>query len=245
MEFEKHEAGGCGPCSLLAADIQVHREVVEQGLLDGERREFMAARGRALESLRQAAGASGARRPRLPHIWLLGAAAAAVVCIFLLAWPFLRRPVEPVVVTLPTGGDIIMEAMPFSAPPVLRGEESPVDLWSKAEEAYVNGRFRKAARHLRAIEEQQPGHADTSLYLGISLLMTGRPAEARTELATARKRAAALELPQSAAAWFEALAALAEGDRAGARRALEAAAEEGGLYAERARELLATWSSEP
>ena len=64
-------------------------------------------------------------------------------------------------------------------------------------------------------------------------------------MAAARERAAAQELPLSAAAWYEALAALAEDDPAGAKSSLAAAAEESGPYADRARELLAAWSIEP
>jgi hypothetical protein len=226
--------------------MKIYREIVEDGLLESEKREFEAASGRTLGRLRRAATDMGANalrisRSRVSRRWLLGAAAAAVVCMAFLAWSILRQPAKPVIVALPAGGDIIVEAMTFSAPPVLRGEEAPADLWPKAKEAYESGRFRKAARYLRAIDEKQPGNADTSLYLGISLLMAGRPGEARAELAIARKRAAALDLPQSAAAWYEALAALAENDRKGARKSLVAAAEEGGHYGERARRLLATW----
>lgn len=242
--FEQHVSEGCGRCALLAADLEVYRAVLERGALDLERREFEAARISTLSRLREEAESMGpaARHGgfgRMTRSWRLGAAAAAAATLVaLLVWTVLQRPSGPPVLRLPRGGQLAVEAMPFSPPPLLRGEETAQDLWNDAREAYESGRYRAAARHLRVIEQRQPDSSDATLYLGISELMAGRFEEARTILARSREKAAARDLPQAAAAWYEALAALAEGDHAQARRSLAAAADEGGLYAERARKLL-------
>lgn len=243
-DFARHLLEGCAPCTLLDADMELFRQAHEDGPAARERREFEAVRRPTLAQLRQAAAStivspSIASRLRPSRVWGVGLAAAALLCAVLLLLPWLAPPGGPPRIPLPDGRRLTVEAMPFSAPPVLRGEATAEDLWRRAGAAYEAGRFRLAARHLRALEVRQPASSDASLYLGISLLMDGEAEAARPVLARAREKASALGLPRAAVAWYEALASLASGDHSAAERSLAAATEEGGRFGRRAAALLA------
>jgi hypothetical protein len=243
--FARHLAEGCPSCALLEADLEVFRQIGDRGPVARERREFETSRRPTLARLRQAAATTpmsspGTARPRPSRIWAVGLAAAALLVAALLLWPWLAPTGDPPRIALPDGRLLAVEAMPFSPPPVLRGAAATDDLWQRAGKAYEAGRFRRAALHFRDLETRKPTSGDASLYLGISLLMDGESAAARLALARAREKATAQELPRAAILWYEALAALAAGERTAAERSLAAAASEEGRFGRRAASLLVT-----
>jgi hypothetical protein len=233
-EFVEHRATGCGPCVLLAADVETIRDVTVRGATNAEAAEFDAIKHRTLNRLHpRPASSSGT-------LWKAGMAAAAATVLIALMVFVIARPRSPqeIVVRLPHGGEIVVEPMPFSPPPVLRGSTPPDALWQRALLDYDGGRYRRAARSLRALEKRDPGSADASLYLGIAELLAGDTQRAREALARAREKARALDLSSAAACWYLALVEFLEGNASEGERLLSAAAAEGGPFGDRARRAL-------
>ncbi len=237
-EFENH-SDTCPDCLLLAADIEVFREVTDGGVLQSEeieaarRSEMLAARLR-----REVRGRSSvARRSTLRRRWSAPVAAAAVLILAVAGWIVLKQPTPPAIL-LADGSTLHIEAKAFSAPPVLRDRQDLAPLWAAAETAYVSGDFVEAERLLGKIGRKDPNEADAVLYRGVCLLMQDRPSDARPVLERALELAGDQGLSTASAHWYTALALLAEGDSESARRALAAAVKDGGTYGDKSRELL-------
>jgi hypothetical protein len=233
-EFRRHIDSGCMACSLLAADMETFRDVLEGGNTDGEAGEF--------EYRAEMLGRILARRARKGrgvsiHRMLSVAAAFFLAAICLVA--LLRDSGLPgSTVTLPGGGTYDVEAMPFQRPPALRGEPAGTDLWKLAGEAYEDEEFGEAADHLSRIDPEDAGKADAELYRGISLHMTGEYRAALEALGNARRLAESDDLPVGAVTWFQGLVHLAMEDEPAAREALATSVEAGGVYSGRAAGLL-------
>lgn len=235
QEFEQHLDGGCGECATLAADLEAFAAVVSGGVLETERRE--ADRQAELLGARLRRAARG-RQTTWGRRW--PSAAAAVLVVGVAAWLGLRDggPADGLDIVLPGGGSYVAAVKSFSAPPVLRGERNLEELWRSAGSAYERGRYERAQKLLAEILEQQPDSFDARVYRGVCLLALERVGEARAVLAEARTQAAEQELSTTSLAWFEGLAALADGDVRAASAALDEAAAGTGADAERARELI-------
>lgn len=227
--FESHLAGGCGPCALLAADLEVFRTLETDGLQPAERRAFEARRQWTHALLRREMRRN--RRRTAPRSWALGTLAAAFALAALLL------PVWRAGTISHSAAAAVIEPMPLSSPLVLRGEQGLPALWQAAAQAYAAGRWDRAASLFGEIAARRPALADARLYQGISLLLAHDPATARRVLRSGREVARIEGLPCGALLWYEALAALKMGDRQAADALLIEAAEAGGIYANRAREL--------
>lgn len=236
--FVEHRDSGCGRCALAAADAEVFGGVAEAGVTAWEAKEFEVVRERTLARL------FPAPRFRMLSPGRAGLAVAAAAVLIALVVITRTRPPAPSAIRLPWGGEVLVEAMPFSVPPVLRGSDRPDTLWQRAREDYDARRYREAAHHLGVLEKRSPESADASLYLGIADLMAGHTREAGEALSRARVKAEALGLSRAAASWYLALAEIAEGRVVAGRRLLSEAAKEGGPFAERARKALAGTASE-
>jgi tetratricopeptide (TPR) repeat protein len=237
--FDRHSHGGCLRCCLLAADLRSFGGLLVDGPLPAEQRAFDATRAIVAARLRQEVEASTAdrRARRFGVSWkpLVGIAAAAM----LMAVVFVpREGSEPGLLQLPGGAEYRPEAMPFSAPPAMRGGVTLGDLWNRAGVAYQAGDFEQAATELSAIRSLDPASHDAALYQGVALTMGGRHDEALEPLQTAIEIGEAAGLSLASERYFLGVAALGAGDESLARLALGASAAAGGSWGERSAELL-------
>jgi tetratricopeptide (TPR) repeat protein len=240
-DLDRHVAGGCAECALLAADLAVFAGVVSGGALEGERqeadRQAEMLRVRLQREVERKRAAVPVRRTGRGLRW--GLLAAALVVLALFVWQ-MRGPAAPqgLRIALPSGEAFIASVKTFDLPPALRGERDLEQVWRQARDAYDRGRYAKAEPLLGRIASEDPAAFDARLYRGICLLALGRLPEARSAFAEARSLARAQDLSTTSLAWYEALAALQAGDVAAARVALEEAASGSGEEADQARELL-------
>ena len=237
-ELERHIEGGCGPCALLLADIEVFSAALREGARDGERAEFESRAGMLVRRLEREAARHAPRGRRFGARWGWAAAAAAVLVLAVGLGVLRLSGLDGIAVPLPGGGTRIEQPMAFSLPPTLRGGADAGETWRAAARAYEAERFAEAARLLAGLDEDDPGAADAALYRGIALLAAGDAAAAGESLAEARELAQRDDLPTGSIDWHAALAALIEGDLDGARRDLERARDAGGAYADEATVLL-------
>ena len=230
--FAQHQSEGCIPCSLLATDLEVFRNVFERGLLETERREFDGSRAITKARLRQELEAFDAKRGHKPLFrfsWNLaaGLAAAAMLAVLFIGPALIEGPGDHVSIA-----GIDVDAMTYSAPSMVRGAESHRELWARAGAAYNAGDYGAAERIFSKLEQGEFAR-DALLYRGVSLLMLGRHDEALEVLERSR------EIADGAAVnYYAGLAALGSGDRDLATRALEEAAASGGEFGERAQTAL-------
>ena len=233
--FERHVEGGCGPCALLAADLDVFIDAVREGPSETERAEFDLKSPMLEARLRRGTPST----PTASYHWRWAAAAAVlVIALGTLVIQLSRSPATTIAITLPGGGELVAEAMAFSPPPTLRGSPTAIDVWVEAGRAYREGRFDVAAAQLDQIEPDDPSASDAALYRGVSLLMVGEDLAALEALAAARAIADEQDLPTGTIDWFSALAALALGDASAAKHSLAGTIDSGGAYSAEARELL-------
>lgn len=247
-EFDRHIEDGCSDCVTLAADLRVFRRVVEEGVLETERREDDRQAELLRARLAREANKTRYSEPRSATAgglgWRWASVAAAALIVAALGWLALRDGGVPgaIPIALPGGETYLAQVKTFSAPPVLRGERNLEELWRSAETAYNGEDYGEAERALAEILEQRPESFDARVYRAVCLLAVERVGEARAELAEARELAEEQDFSTTSLAWFESLAALADGDTAASRVALEEAAAGAGTYAENARDLLARLS---
>ena len=241
-DFDRHLDQGCADCLLLDADLEIFAGAVRDGLREQEASEFAARAPMLLARLSREA----ARRTKPPSAgsvsrsWRWAAAAALIlVAVSVGLLQFTDRRDAGLAIGLPGGGEIVASPMPFSPPPVLRGGTTAGELWEEAGRAYDSSSFAEAAEILDRIDDSDSTASDAALYRGISLLMAGDAAGARDALFLARSFAEQQELPTASIDWYGGLAALSAGDLPAARESLERANAAGGLYGERAAELLA------
>jgi len=240
--FERHVADGCGACALLAADLDVFAGVAADGILETERDEFEAGREMLEARLRREVrgGAPGRRRvgPAVPA-WAMAAAAMLVVALGVAIVLRSGPGAGHLRIALSDGSTASFEPVPFSVPPELRGEPSTPELWERAGRQYDARDWSAAASTFGEIRRIDPESVDAATYAGAAWLMAGKTGEAGDALDEAERLAGEQDLPASGILWLQALRALSLGDEAAARRRLEQTLATGGLYAERARELLA------
>lgn len=234
--FGSHQLGGCCSCSLLAADLEVFHGVVTRGLLESERREYERTQAILKAHLRQKIE-SHEVKPATSSIfsWRYAGAAAAMLLLAVVSVPLLRQGGSngPMVI-----GGIPVEPMVFSKPPDVRGAESLVDLWARAEKAYAAGEWSTAERLLGEISERAPEAHDAVLYRGQALLMVGRHQQAVEVLERAWQLAQEQGLLGEADNWYLGLAAQGAGKTALAREALGRVRDAGGARAGQAAERL-------
>ncbi len=243
LEAFRAHAMDCDACALLAADVDVMRDLAEHGPSERELSEYRSlepeahgAAGTAAAASAETASSDAAPVPRAGGYRWLAVAAMLIVAVGL---GVLLRPVGPggPSVELPGGERLRFEAMVFDAPPTLRGQPDLEQLWQQAREAYDSQNWSEAAGVLEQVEALDPEDSDAALYRGIALLMTDRYDEAVEALARSRRLKQELEDPLSAPLWFEALAHLGADRPAEALPLLDRAAETGGAYASDAREV--------
>lgn len=208
----------CGPCVALARDA----------------REFLGAfepEGRAWRPL----------RPAL--------AAAAALAAIALAGLFVARgrpsppprPAPEPAAAAPAKRWRNLEVAPAPYRPaapedelVYRSGEPPRgDGFFEAMAPYVRADYAAADVALARFLQTHPGHAEATFYRGVSLLMTGRLAEAKAHLESASRS----PHPPAEARWYLALALLKGGDANGSLASLDAVAREPGPHRAEAAEL--------
>jgi hypothetical protein len=164
--------------------------------------------------------------------WL---AAAAVIAAALIAGIWIaRRPATPAAGPVPEGAapgsvnpwrDLPVAAAEYraSAPEdelVFRsGDETASAGFAEAMVPYTRGDWAAADAALARFLQTHPGHVEGSFYRGVSLLMLGRPEEARRLLASSSTAPVRPE-----AHWYLALALLKSGDASAALAELDAVA---------------------
>ncbi len=238
-----------GEDSLLAFYRGVLTEAESESL-----RDHLAGCARCVERARDARafleaweGAPERSRARSGR-WL---AAAAVVGAALLAglWVARSRPVVPRPPVPPESASV--PANPWRDLPVAPADYRPVapeeELLFRSEEStsdegfaaamtsYARGDYAAADAGLARFLATRPDHAAATFYRGVSLLLLGKPAEARPLLASA---AAARRAPAEAR-WYLALALLKSGGLAEALGELDAVAAAAGPRREEAAKLAA------
>ncbi len=110
---------------------------------------------------------------------------------------------------------------------------SPTAAFAAAMAPYGRGDPAAAEAELARFLAAHPGHTEASFYRGVSLLMLGRPDEARALL----ESAAASSHPPAEARWYLALALLKSGDASAALLELEAVGSTQGPHRAEAAEL--------
>lgn len=135
-------------------------------------------------------------------------------------------------ISLPDGTDYPVRAITFDA-----AERD--DLWRLAGSRYREGDYEAAAELFEALEAgaDLAARHEATLFRGISLLMDGRPAEARAALEKARHLADEVGVLGDAGEFYLGLAALAEDDLDTAMRLFEET--RGGPFEQDTRVLLA------
>lgn len=99
------------------------------------------------------------------------------------------------------------------------GDEAPPPAaFAAAMSSYARGDYAAAEAELSRFLATHPGHAEAGFYRGVSLLMLGRPDEAKPLL----KSAAVSSRPPAEARWYLGLALLKSGDAAAALAELDA-----------------------
>lgn len=237
--FAGHRGEGCSECAMMAADAMAFRNVVENGVLPGEQRDFDRTQAILKAELRQKletmdAGRAGSSR------WFrwapaVGAAAAALL-LAIVAVPRIGGPGTGAdgAIELADGRTLALQPFAYSEQVVTRNSNGTAALWREVGDAYAAGRYADAVAPLRELIEHHPESIDAHLYLGNALLMDERLVEA----ARAFERAEDLAGRGSAATFGLAQALLGLGDRSGAVAALEATIEAEGLMAGDAARLL-------
>ena len=218
-----HVDAGCGRCALLLADARVFAEA-ERGLTAGEGEAFDRQAEFVRARLRREARVAP---PRSFGIWTVLAASLLLVAFGI--WYF-RGPGDdrgPLIVSFAGADTIAVEPMPFSAPPLLRGEPAARETWKRAEQAYADRKWSRVARMLDGDDS-----VDALLYRGVALLMMDESRRGLEALDAAWETTGAQELPRGAIAWYRALALIDRGDEEQARAMLEVAAESGPFVVE-------------
>ncbi|ANM29881.1 hypothetical protein ABI59_10295 [Acidobacteria bacterium Mor1] len=235
LEAFKADAAESDDSALLAADVDVMQDLFEHGPTRQEQEEFASLESRAGMPVESTAPAPSAEMRRGGGYRWMAVAALLVVAIGL--GVLLRQGGAGPVIELPGGGRVSVVAMPFDAPPTLRGQLDLQEQWQQARAAYDAEEYGDAAAALAEVEALDPEDSDAPLYRGIALLMAGRADEAREALTRSRSLKEELDDPLSAPLWFEALAVLQGDDPDGALELLDRAEASGGAYAEQAAEL--------
>jgi anti-sigma factor RsiW len=168
------------------------------------------------------------RGTRLRWRWVWGTAAVAAAAVVVILLLPTSQPIPPA--TTPQPG-VIQEAPVPSIAALARIEPLPVSITRgpsepgsfeesrmQGLEAYVEGDYAAAVRHLRRGLELQPANHEVRLYLGSAELLRGDPATAEPLLDAAASRAA--EPVRSEALWALASARMRLEDRSGALDAL-------------------------
>lgn len=225
-EIEQH-ARGCGACALLLADVGTYRSVAS-GASDEELREFEARRPMLEARLQREV--KTAKRTRWP--WVIIAAAAAVLAVFLL---MPQRPLGGVVTI--AGQTMVIDALPFSAAPLTRGAHDE-KAWEQAATNYRARDYNAAGTQFESIATREPESVDAALYAGIAYFFDGRPKQSQPLLESARERAVKQDQPVEVIAYYQGVTALALGNADEARRQLSTTAEGASPWKEKAQELL-------
>jgi tetratricopeptide (TPR) repeat protein len=242
--FDRHQMA-CPACALLAADLDVFRDVDDRGPLESERSEFGANEFIVKAHLRHGAQSAasdrrGGARFRFAWNYALGLATAAMI-VALVAVPMLwdrSLDLGPPTLDLPGGISYEVQAMPFSERPAMRGQLSLADLWQQAGAAYTAGDFQAAEPLLAAIIERAPEDHDAKVYRGNALIMLGRYDEAVSVLRRARALGEEQGLHGADANYFLGIAAFKAGNAELAREALENARDAGGHHGREAARVL-------
>jgi predicted Zn-dependent protease len=219
-------------CDACFSDLRFHDRVASQLKSEGaelfaleiasERRG--AARGRALATAPLWRRAKGWLAPR--PAWTGGlAAAAAIALIAALVIDSGQRAARLRELWTP-------RPHPYIASD-LRGPAALPD-FEAAMQHYAAGRFEDAVERLRCAAQVAPREADVRFYLGVSLLLTGKPKEARRSLAVAME----LQPSSTLFAWYLAQAHLACGRATDAEALLDRVAAAPGEHAAAAEALL-------
>ena len=201
-EAIREHLAGCAPCVELARDARAFIEAVVPSAEVRPYRRWLAVAAALLVAA--AAGLwMNRQRPAAPAPVPTKAAAP--------------RPSNPWR-DLPVAAATFLPASPEDEL-VYRSEGEPAGgEFTEAMAPYAKGDYRAADAGLALFLEKHPGHTDASFYRGVSLLMLGRPEEARPLLASA---ASAKRAPAEAR-WYLALALVKSGDAAAALRELDA-----------------------
>ncbi|MEX0879450.1 MAG: tetratricopeptide repeat protein [Thermoanaerobaculia bacterium] len=220
-ESVREHLAGCASCVDLARDARAFLETMES----------VPERSRSF-----------------PLRWL---AAAAVLAVALLAglWVARRGPAAATPPPVPAAAALVSanpwRDLPFVAaayrPPapedelVFRSEEEapPEAAFAAAMSPYARGDYAAADVGLARFLQAHPGHAEAAFYRGVSLLMLGKPEEARALL----ESAAASSRPPAEVRWYLALALLKSGEPAAALAELDAVGRAPGPHRAEAAEL--------
>lgn len=179
--------------------------------------------------------------------WL---AAAAVLAVAVLAglWAARHRPAAPAPRPEPEAHspapanlwtDLPVAAAEYRAPApeeelVFRSDgEAPDAAFAAAMPSYAKGDYAASDVELSQFLAAHPGHAEAGFYRGVSLLMLGRPAEARPLL----ESVAASSHAPAETRWYLALARLKSGDTAAALLELDGVGHARGPHRAEAAEL--------
>ncbi|OQP57907.1 tetratricopeptide repeat protein [Niastella populi] len=181
----------------LAVYREVHGSLQQHFSADAQRDQLQGTlqtlRGEFFGDTRQPANVVSIKR------WLRGAVAVAAV---LIAVVFIWQPWKP--------GLFREYADTTMVAPAERGE-GEADLLQKAVTAFNNKEFAEAANLLQQVRQQDTTSSYVNFYLGISLLQTGRIAEARNIFNNLYEGQSAFKFD---AAWYQALGYLKEDNKA-------------------------------
>ena len=213
--FAAHRSEGCRPCSLFGADMQAYRGLLENGVIDSERRDFEAlADGQRAELKRAVARSTRApRRSAFPK-WFLSAAAMIAIAGFI-SFQVLRPTEIHPTVTLPGGQTFNFEAP--AAPPLVR-DGGP---FARGRAAFAAGEYTRAAAAFEKVAETDPMYADATFYAGVSHLLDHNDPPAVERLTLARELAIADGLAGDDAAYYLSLAQIELGNHEEARTLLK------------------------
>ena len=216
--FSAHRAEGCGPCSLFGADMQVYRDLLDNGVLDSERKTFAAlADGQRAELKRALQQSAQAPRRTVFPTWLLSAAAMIVIAGFI-SFQFLAPSDIHPTVTLPGGESFTFEAP--AAPPLVRDGGD----FARGRSAFADGDYTKAAAAFETVSNADPMYADAQFFAGVSHLLDHNDSSAVDRLSVARELALADGLAGDEAAYYLSLARIEVGDHGQARNLLKSIA---------------------
>src|SRR5579884_3088190 len=183
-------------CNHVQEDEIVERYVSNR-LSDEERTEFeehyffcpqCADRVRALQAVRAALLARGARKPARSWMWPALAAAAAVILVTLLG-VMVSRPrqqrvaASPERAAPPVPTELARIEPPAYAPAVMRGSAGTAERrFRAAMRHYQAGDFAATIPELQSIIASQPSYMDARFYLGACYLLTGQTGQAIGQL---------------------------------------------------------------
>jgi tetratricopeptide (TPR) repeat protein len=215
--FSAHRAEGCRPCSLFGADMRVYRDLLDNGVLDSERKNFAAlADGQRAELKRALQSARAPRRTVFPN-WLLSAAAMIAIAGFISFQLLEPSDIHPAV-TLPGGESFTFEVP--AAPPLVRDGGD----FARGRSAFADGDYAKAVVAFERISNTDPMYPDAQFFAGVSHLVDHNDASAVERLTVARELAIADGLAGDEAAYYLSLARIELGDHEQARNLLKSIA---------------------